>query len=417
MQEIVSTLIILGTVIVIGFRILDIRQAFIGATILFIVSGILAIEDFLISFANYGVVLLTELLAISAVISRSAMFYLIFKKGLRLIKKIKIFHIVLYGIVSFTSAFVNNTPLMILLKPYFLDLARTTLRNPGIFVYPLMICITCGGMLTLIGSSTNQIANSILFAIKKIELSVVDFLFSGIWALPGALIFLYIAAYLGFLEDKSFNNSVDFENVNRDVVISRYTAGFLFWGVVISVFLFVFFNVEITHLFGILLGIIFVFNFTPQGFFRKHMDWDTVLIAGTSIFLAQGFQKTIFIKYVPAIGEFIYGIPSFWKFFIIFCFSSIIASILSARGAITILIPLIINFQFNSINTDLLRYLTLAVIYGASCGFMLPTGHPVFYMAFKDSRFTIKRFFLLGTIGVVVIGFCISIGLWMNCKC
>lgn len=61
-----------------------------------------------------------------------------------------------------TSAFLNNTTVVVVLLPIVLGFCRKASFAPSRFLIPLSYCAIAGGMVTIIGTSTNLIANGIL---------------------------------------------------------------------------------------------------------------------------------------------------------------------------------------------------------------------------------------------------------------
>ena len=83
------------------------------------------------------------------------------------------------GFVSMFSGFMNNTPLVALLLPYVVDWGRKNKVAPSKLLIPLSFAAIMGGGLTLIGTSTNLIANSILVSKDYPALSMFSFFLIG----------------------------------------------------------------------------------------------------------------------------------------------------------------------------------------------------------------------------------------------
>ena len=68
----------------------------------------------------------------------------------------------LVGLVAFVSAWINNTPVVVVLVPVVLNLAKRMKLAPSKFLIPLSYASIMGGCCTLIGTSTNLLVSGIL---------------------------------------------------------------------------------------------------------------------------------------------------------------------------------------------------------------------------------------------------------------
>ena len=66
---------------------------------------------------------------------------------------------VLIGLAGSASAFLNNTPIVVLSAPVVRDVAKSLGRSPKCYLIPLSYAAVLGGCCTLIGTSTNLLVN------------------------------------------------------------------------------------------------------------------------------------------------------------------------------------------------------------------------------------------------------------------
>jgi len=100
------------------------------------------------------------------------------------------------------SAFLNNTPVVVIFIPIMQALAAKLNRSPSMVMMPLSFAAMLGGMTTLIGSSTNLLVSSSLIEMSQRPFSFFEFTVPGlVLAVIGLLYVLFIAPR--FLTDRA----------------------------------------------------------------------------------------------------------------------------------------------------------------------------------------------------------------------
>jgi len=140
------------------------------AVVLLFVAGIINTEEALKGFSNKGMITVGLLYLVSEGVRKSGIlerivFHMLPKKdatvttaGLRF-----------YPIVTFISAFFNNTPVVVIFAPMIKNWARKMRLSPTKFLIPLSYATIIGGMCTLIGTTTNLVVHGLLLQEAKDE--------------------------------------------------------------------------------------------------------------------------------------------------------------------------------------------------------------------------------------------------------
>ncbi len=142
---------------------------FAGVAFLYLMLGYISMPDTLKQFTNNGLVTVVVLLLLTIVLDKSRMLELLANKLVRgpyrwaLIK--------LYAATALYSAFLNNTAVVAsLLGP----LKGNREHSASRLLMPMCFAASLGGILTLVGTSTNLLVNSLLAGRKMPELQLFD---------------------------------------------------------------------------------------------------------------------------------------------------------------------------------------------------------------------------------------------------
>jgi di/tricarboxylate transporter len=126
-------------------------------------SGLVPAKDAFAVFSNPAPITVAAMFVLSAALIRcGALDYLsgAFEKGAFLPYQVVIF--LLVALVAFVSAWINNTPVVVVFVPVALGLARRMKIPASKFLIPISFASVLGGNCTLIGTSTNLVVNGLL---------------------------------------------------------------------------------------------------------------------------------------------------------------------------------------------------------------------------------------------------------------
>lgn len=97
--------------------------------------------------------------------------------------------------VSSLSSVLNNTPIVAFMIPYVKDWARRTGHPASKFLIPLSYATILGGMITVIGTSTNLVLNGLIMQYDLPLLAFRDFFFLGLAVTVAGGLYLYFFGY------------------------------------------------------------------------------------------------------------------------------------------------------------------------------------------------------------------------------
>ncbi len=142
------------------------------------------------AFASPAVIALAGLFVIAYAIELSGLLGLMIRKATELATRVGAAGIwVVIGLCGSVGGFLNNTPVVVLAAPVIRDVAQSLKLSPKRFLMPLSHVTVMGGLLTLIGTSTNLLVNDMarnagqpvfsLFEITPVGLCIA--LAGGLW--------------------------------------------------------------------------------------------------------------------------------------------------------------------------------------------------------------------------------------------
>lgn len=134
-----------------------------SAVIIFLCAGILSPKEALEGFSNKGMITVAMLFLVSEGVRRSGMLERIIKLLLPDAKAgIRKVQLRLLPAVAFISAFLNNTPVVVIFAPMIKRWAESVKLPATKFLIPLSYATILGGMCTLIGTSTNLVVHGMV---------------------------------------------------------------------------------------------------------------------------------------------------------------------------------------------------------------------------------------------------------------
>lgn len=163
-------------------------------TVALVLPGVITPLELLGGLSNQQIIIIFLLVLVTAgirIIYGTGMFSRLFSTNL----SPRAFLVRMMGTVSLISPFLNNTPIVAFMIPYIRDWAQKTGHPSSKFLIPLSFATILGGMITVIGTSTNLVLNALIESYHLPMLGVEDFLFLGMIVTVVGWIYIYFYAY------------------------------------------------------------------------------------------------------------------------------------------------------------------------------------------------------------------------------
>ena len=161
--------------------------------VIFLCTGILSPKEMLEGFSNKGMITVAMLFLVSEGVRQSGALTKLIKRLLP-VENINVFKAQLRMLpsIAFISAFLNNTPVVVIFAPIIKRWANYVKLPATYFLIPLSYVTILGGMCTLIGTSTNLVVHSMIQDAGMEGFSMFELGKIGIFIALAGIIYLFI---------------------------------------------------------------------------------------------------------------------------------------------------------------------------------------------------------------------------------
>jgi di/tricarboxylate transporter len=214
--EQVATLIVLAAVVaaLIWDKLRSDVVALTGAAFL-LMAGVVRPVEVQGAFASPAIIALASLFVIAYAMELSGLLDAAIRLLVRLCGRIGRLGIwITIGLAGAASAFLNNTPIVVLTAPVIRDVAKNLKQSPKVYLIPLSYAAVLGGTMTLIGTSTNLLVNDMAAVSGQPRFSIFEITPVGvIVAVVGGIYLLLFSSRLikasvdGASEDEAIENA------------------------------------------------------------------------------------------------------------------------------------------------------------------------------------------------------------------
>ncbi len=194
LHQIITLLVVVLLILSLYKEWLNPSLSFFVSAMVLMVANVITPQELLKGLSNQQIIIIFLLVLVTAgmrMIYGVDFFSKLFKNTLTP----KNFLLRLMLLVSSVSAFLNNTPIVAFMIPYVKDWSYKTGNPSSKFLIPLSFATILGGMITVIGTSTNLVLNGLIAEYKLPMLVFTDFLYLGIIITIIGCLYLYYIGY------------------------------------------------------------------------------------------------------------------------------------------------------------------------------------------------------------------------------
>jgi len=187
----IVSILLLAVLILLMSEKITVDRTAIGIMVVLALTGILTPKEAVAGFANSAVVTVAAMFLISQGLIRTGAVGFISESVVRFSKgKHWLGFIIILFIVGITSAFINNTPVVVLFIPIVMSLSCDYDFSPSKMLLPVSYISILGGTCTLIGTSTNIIISDLSAAAGYGGLNMFELSLLGVPIAAAGLILL-----------------------------------------------------------------------------------------------------------------------------------------------------------------------------------------------------------------------------------
>lgn len=199
LPELAQHVIVISVTIILIVLLLfeKIRPAYVfsGAVLIFLLTHIISVKDFLNALSNESILSIFLLIFLTYGLRTNFNILKWMDKLFGNAKNGRWFALRMTSTVAVASSFLNNTPIVALFMPYVYEWSKKRSISPSKLMIPLSYAAMVGGMITIIGTSTNLVLQGLVQAEGGTPPGLADYFFPGVLVTIGSVLYLTTIGY------------------------------------------------------------------------------------------------------------------------------------------------------------------------------------------------------------------------------
>ncbi|QGH36251.1 SLC13 family permease [Gracilibacillus salitolerans] len=179
-----------------------------SALVIFVLTGLLTPEEAFKGFSNQGMLTIALLFIVAGAVQKHGLLEQMMKQWLSKSKKVRGSMFRFYLPISLSSAFLNNTPIVVTFTPMIKKWCEERGIAPSKFLIPLSYVTILGGTITVIGTSTNLVVHGMLLDYGLKGFTLFQLAVVGVPVLIIGFIYLFTIGYKLLPHNKGFSEQV-----------------------------------------------------------------------------------------------------------------------------------------------------------------------------------------------------------------